>query len=150
MLDLLVRDEINLPRAARISALVNVAGADSLYSSWAAKYTYWTARPQNIISQQCSTSSFFDPAFRPVRSTPRDPSYTSGLSTVSGVVSEILAFFFPMDAEDLRDEATLARASRLFDGTHWPHDNDTGHAVGLGIASLFIDRAQNDGANPVR
>jgi hypothetical protein len=99
-LDLLARDRVNLPRAARVSALVNVALADSIYASWKSKYTYWTARPQTII-QQCG----FDPAFTSVRPSPRDPSYTSGNATSGGAVAEILAFFFPRDAGALRADA---------------------------------------------
>ena len=37
MVDYLARDDVNLPRAARISALVNVALADSIYASWKSK-----------------------------------------------------------------------------------------------------------------
>lgn len=141
MLDLLVRDAPNLPRSARIAAYVNLAGADSLYASWKSKYTYWTARPVTII-RDCG----FDPAFTSVRATARDPSYTSGLSTVSGAVSEVLAFFFPEDADALRAEAAGATDSRLFDGTHWRYDNENGYAAGVDIAELSIERAEADGA----
>lgn len=142
--ELLVSNQVNLPRAARIAALVNVALADAIVSSWKTKYTYWTARPQTIIRQQ------FDPTFLSFRPTPADPSYTSGLSTVSGAVSEILAFFFPNDAERVRRLAADAAMSRFFDGSHWPFDNEAGAAVGKVIAPLFIRRAEGDGANPVR
>jgi hypothetical protein len=141
---------LNTPRAARISALVNTGGADSLYSSWRAKFAYATGRLQNLVAQQCAGFAFFDAAFTPVRATPRDPSYTSGLSTVSGAVSEILAFFFPDAADAIRSETVLARESRIFDGTHWRYDNDAGYAAGVAIAPAFIERASNDGAQPVR
>ncbi len=145
MLDLLARDRVNLPRAARISALVNVALADSIYASWKSKYTYWTARPQTII-RQCG----FDPGFTSVRTTPRDPSYTSGNSTSGGAVGEILAFFFPRDADALRADAEGGGTSRLYDGTHWRFDVEAGLATGRAMAPWFIKRAKSDGAHPVR
>jgi membrane-associated phospholipid phosphatase len=144
-LELLARDSLNLPRAARISALVNVALADSIQASWHSKYKYWTARPQTII-RQCG----LDPNFTSVRANPRDPSYTSGNSTCGGAVGEILSFFFPRDAESLRAEAEGGGISRLYDGTHWSFDVEAGLALGRRISSLFIERARRDGAYPAR
>jgi membrane-associated phospholipid phosphatase len=145
MLDLLARREMSLPRAARISALINAAMADSLYASWRSKYAYWTARPQTII-RQCG----FNPGFTSVRSTPRDPSYTSGNSTCGGAVAEILSFFFPRDAASLRAEAIAGGTSRLYDGTHWRFDIEAGLEIGRSMAPLFINRARHDGAHPSR
>ncbi len=144
-LELLARDRLNLPRAARISALVNVALADSLYTSWKSKYRYWTARPQTII-RQCG----FDPNFTSVRPTPRDPSYTSGNAACGGAVGDILAFFFPRDAAAMRAEAEGGGISRLYDGTHWRFDVDAGTAIGRSLAPMFIERARRDGAHPPR
>jgi membrane-associated phospholipid phosphatase len=145
MLDLLERDGVNLPRAARTSALVNVALADSLYASWKSKYTYWTARPQTII-RQCG----FDANFTSIRPTPRDPAYTSGNATSGGAVAEILAFFFPRDRETLRAEAVGGGVSRLYDGTHWGFDVEAGSAVGKRMARRFIQHARHDGASVAR
>ncbi len=144
-LELLARDKLSLPRAARISALVNVALADSLYASWKSKYSYWVARPQKII-RQCG----FDPGFTSVRSTPRDPSYTSGNATCGGAAGELLAFFFPRDAEAMRAEAEGGGVSRLYDGTHWSFDVEAGLAAGKAMAPWFIKRAISDGAHPAR
>jgi membrane-associated phospholipid phosphatase len=137
--------DLNDPRAARVGAYVNLAGADGITASWASKYEFWTWRPQQAI-RQCG----FDPAFTSVRSTPRDPSYTSGLSTVSGAVSEVLAHFFEADAGSVRADAAGAMQSRLYDGTHWTHDNESGFGVGASIAELVLDRAESDGATQSR
>jgi hypothetical protein len=145
MLELLARDQLNLPRAARISALVNVALADSINVSWKSKYRYWTARPQTII-RQCG----FDTGFTSIRPTPRDPSYTSGNATCGGAVAEILAFFFPPDTEALRDDAEGGGISRLYDGTHWRFDVGVGLNLGRRMAPRFIERAKRDGAHPSR
>jgi membrane-associated phospholipid phosphatase len=144
-LELLARDELNLPRAARVSALVNVALADSIQVSWKSKYKYWTARPQTII-RQCR----FDQSFTSVRPPPRDPSYTSGNATCGGVAAETLSFFFPDDTDSLREEAEGGGISRLYDGTHWGFDVEAGLKTGRRMASLFIERAKRDGANPAR
>jgi len=143
-LDLMVGEQLNLPRAARVAASVNTAGADAIYVPWKTKYTYWTARPQTIIRQ------YLDPtgtwlSFRP---TPPDPAYSSGLSTVSGAVSEVLAFYFPSAAGAVRAQAFDAMQSRLYDGSHWGFDNQAGYAAGTAMAPQFIGRALNDGAAP--
>lgn len=144
-LDLLARDRLNLPRAARVAALVNAALADSIYASWQSKYAYWTARPQTII-RRCG----FDPAFTAIRSTPRDPSYSSGNASSGAAAAEVLAFFFPRDADALRAEAEGGGTSRLYDGTHWRFDIEAGAEVGRRMAPLFVGRALNDGAHPAR
>jgi membrane-associated phospholipid phosphatase len=143
MLDLLVRDEVNLPRAARTSASLNAALADTIYAGWRSKYTYWTTRPQNII-RQCG----FDPGFSSVRPTPRETAYPSGTTTTSGAASEVLAFFFPQDAASLRAEAMGSGDARLFDGTHLNSDVEAGIGVGRAVAIPFIIRARHDGAHP--
>jgi membrane-associated phospholipid phosphatase len=145
MLDLLMRDDVNLPRAARISALLNASLADSIYTGWRAKYTYWTTRPQNII-RDCG----FDPAFTSVRPTPRETAYPSGTTSVSGAASEVLAFFFPQDADAMRAEAVGSGNARLYDGTHLISDVEGGLQAGRSVAPSFINRARHDGAHPVR
>lgn len=147
--EILVREACNLPRAARVGAMVNAAGADALFVSWKNKYTYWTARPQTVI-RQFPVGTPLDPNFVSFRANPRDPAYTSGLSTVSGAVSEVLAFFFPKDAERVRGLAQDAMNSRLYDGSHWPHDNAAGYAAGVSLSREFIRRARTDGARPRR
>jgi membrane-associated phospholipid phosphatase len=144
-LELIDNHDLTDPRAARVAVYVNLAGADGLTASWASKFEFWTWRPQQAI-RQCG----LDPAFTSVRSTPRDPSYTSGLSTVSGAVSKVLAYFFPNNAGALRADAAGAMQSRLYDGTHWRHDNEAGFRIGTSIARRNLDRARADGATPAR
>src|SRR3712207_7240424 len=43
--DLIVRDGLDAPHAARVLSLVSVAMADGFICCWDAKYTYWTERP---------------------------------------------------------------------------------------------------------
>jgi hypothetical protein len=43
--DLIVRDGLDLPHAARVLALTTVAMADGFICCWAAKFSYWSARP---------------------------------------------------------------------------------------------------------
>jgi membrane-associated phospholipid phosphatase len=158
-LDLIRTQGVNPPRAHRGLALVHVAIYDAIIAAWYWKYTYHRPRPDQLdrslepsvqppqtIIRQCG----LDPNFTSVRATPRDPSYTSGNSTCGGAVGEILAFFFPRDAESLRAEAEGGGISRLYDGTHWSFDIEAGLEIGRRMSLSFIERARRDGAHPAR
>jgi hypothetical protein len=68
--DLIVRDGLDAPHAARVLALTSVAMADSFICCWDAKYSYWTARP--ITADPDWTCSFRPLRFRPTPpATPR-------------------------------------------------------------------------------
>jgi membrane-associated phospholipid phosphatase len=135
---------LNLPRAIRISALVNAAGADAIEVNWATKFLYWEPRPQQVVRK------YIDPAFVSYRPTPNEPAYTSGLATVSGAISGVLMFFFPEEQATLERAAADAEISRLYDGTHYEHDIAAGAAIGQSMVPDFIERARSDGARPPR
>ena len=123
---------LNLPRAIRVSALLNAAGADAIQANWAAKYTYWEPRPQLVIRK------YIDAAFVSYRPTPNEPAYSSGLATVSGVVSGVLSHFFPDQESVLAQASADAEISRLYDGTHYQHDIAAGAAVGHSMVRDFV------------
>ena len=130
---------LSLPRAIRASALIDAAGADAIQANWYAKTTYWEPRPQQVINR------YVDAAWTPYRATPNDPAYSSGLATVSGAISDILVSLFPSSADVLRADAVDAANSRLYDGTHYPHDIAAGLAAGRAIATVYLDRAHERG-----
>ncbi|MBN9012875.1 MAG: vanadium-dependent haloperoxidase, partial [Rhizobiales bacterium] len=133
--DLIVRDGLDLPHAARVLALVSVAIADGFACCWDAKYAYWSERPITA-----------DPTLAVLIPTPPFPSYTSGHATISAAAAAVLAHLFPADAADLAAKAQQAAASRLWAGIHFAIDNEMGATGGGMVGRLVAERARNDGA----
>jgi hypothetical protein len=115
--------------SARASAYLNTAMYDSFVSCWYTKYTYWTARPFQRIS---------DPTFTTVIPTPNFPSYISGHSTISSTAALIMAQLFLHEASYFLEQAQEAKISRLWAGIHFPQDNENGFEVGRKIGSKYI------------
>jgi membrane-associated phospholipid phosphatase len=132
--DLIVRDGLDAPHAARVLALTSVAMADGFVCCWDAKYAYWSARPITA-----------DPSLDVLIPTPPFPSYTSGHSTISGAAATVLAHLFPADEGDLRARAEEAKNSRLWAGIHYPIDNDMGALGGGRVGRLVVAGARGDG-----
>jgi membrane-associated phospholipid phosphatase len=124
------------PRSTRALALVSVSMADAFIACWKVKYTYWTARPYQVI-----------PGFKSYIKTPPFPSYPSGHSTQSGAASEVLAYLFPQHAPKFRSMAEEAAISRLYGGIHFPSDNNNGLLVGREIGRRVVEYASHDGAD---
>ncbi|MEA2584281.1 MAG: hypothetical protein QOF33_2366, partial [Thermomicrobiales bacterium] len=133
--DLIVRDGLDLPHAARVLALTTVAMADAFICCWDAKYAYWVARPVTA-----------DPTLAVLIPTPPFPSYTSGHSTISAAAATVLGHLFPADAADLAVKAVEAKNSRLWAGIHFPLDNEVGATGGGMVGRLVVVRARADGA----
>jgi membrane-associated phospholipid phosphatase len=125
-------ENYNLPilESARASAYLNAAMYDSFVSCWYTKFTYWTARPFQRIT---------DPEFTTVIPTPNFPSYTSGHSAVSSTAAVILGQLFPEEADYFLSQAQEAAASRLWAGIHFPQDNNNGFAVGQQIGREYVN-----------
>jgi membrane-associated phospholipid phosphatase len=129
---------LSLPRAIRVSAAINAAGADAIQANWAAKFTFWEPRPQQVIRK------YVDPAFVSYRPTPNEPAYSSGLATVSGAIARVLGHAFPGEWASIAQAETDAEISRLYDGTHYEHDIAAGTAVGHAIGRLYIANGRCD------
>lgn len=127
---------LSLPRAIQVSAAINAAGADAIQANWAAKFTYWEPRPQQVIRK------YVDPVFVSYRPTPNEPAYSSGLATVSGAIARILAHAFPSERASIEQAEADAEISRLYDGTHYEHDIAAGTAVGHAIGRLYTARGR--------
>ncbi|MGH2532440.1 MAG: phosphatase PAP2 family protein [Thermomicrobiales bacterium] len=132
--DLIVRDGLDLPHAARVLALTSVAIYDAFVCCWDAKFAFWYARPVTA-----------DPNLNVLIPTPPFPSYTSGHSTISAAGATILGFLFPADAVDLAAKAAEAKDSRLWAGIHYPIDNEVGATGGAIVGRLVADYARSDG-----
>ena len=131
--DLIARDGLDLPHAARVLALTTVAMADAFVCCWDAKFTYWSARPITADSDLAVLIP-----------TPPFPSYTSGHSTISAAAATMLGYLFQAHAANLADRALEARDSRLWSGIHFPVDNEMGAAGGSMIGRLVVARARRD------
>ena len=86
--------------SARLFALANLAMADALISCWESKlhYSFW--RPLTAIQEgdaDGNDRTVGDPSWQPLINTPNYPDYTSGLNSVSGSATGVLARFFGTD-----------------------------------------------------
>jgi hypothetical protein len=141
MLAYIPDQHLSVPRQTRVFALLNAAMADAGVASWDAKYTYWSARPENAIR-----ALGIDRSFAPYIDTPFFPSYVSGHSTYSGAAGELLAALFPHNAKLWQAKADEAGISRLYGGIHYRSDNIVGLRMGRAIGRLAAQRARRDGA----
>jgi hypothetical protein len=80
----------NPPRAARVYALIAISFFDSFIASQDGKFTYWYIRPSQL-----------DASIVPLFPVPPFPSYTSNHSTFSATRSQILAYLFPLHADEV-------------------------------------------------
>ena len=133
--ELIIREGLDAPHAARVLALVSVAMADGFICCWDAKYTYWTERPITT-----------DPTLDVLIPTPPFPSYTSGHSAISAAAATVLGYLFPEAEADLLAKAEEAKNSRLWAGIHFPIDNELGAVSGGSIGRLVVARARADGS----
>ena len=134
-IDLISRNGLDLPHAARVLALTAVAMADAEVACWDAKYAYWTARPDHHRSR--AGRALPDPA---VPSLPLGPRH--GLQCRRGG----LAHLFPNEELDLLALAPEAAASRGWAGIHFPIDNDAGQVLGRYVGYLVIEAAREGDA----
>ena len=135
---------LSLPTAIRVSAAINAAGADAIQANWAAKFTYWEPRPQQVIRKHV------DPAFVSYRPTPNEPAYSSGLATVSGAIARVLTHAFPTERASIQQAEADAEISRLYDGTHYEHDIAAGTAVGHAIGRVYAAHGRCDAEHESR
>jgi len=131
---LIARNRLSTPRAARVAALLATALMDATTAEWEAKYIYWRIRPSQA-----------DPTIVPLVALPNYPSYPSGLSGGGGVMTEVLAYFFPQEAGRLRQMAEAAAVSRMYGGVHFRSDNEAGLQLGRRMAELAIQLDRMNG-----
>lgn len=131
--DLIAARGVGTAEAARVYAALGVALHDSAVACWDSKYTYWLARPQQVMA-------LADPAWRPLLRTPPHPSYPSGHASFSGAAAALLGALFPADAARLDGWAEEAARSRVLGGIHWPIDGAAGLAQGRAVAGRVLAR----------
>jgi len=125
----------NPPRVARAYALIASAFYDAFIASQDGKFTYWYIRPSQL-----------DPAIVPLFPVPNFPSYPSNHATFSTTRSEILAYLFPLHADEIRAVGKEGGDSRIWAGIHYQIDLDAGSQLGRSVAQKFIAWANADGS----
>ncbi|HEY8165796.1 MAG TPA: phosphatase PAP2 family protein [Gemmatimonadaceae bacterium] len=115
--------------AARILAYANAAAFDSQIECFTTKYTYWVARPAQVIA-----------TIVPVFATPNHPSYPSGHSCISAAFGAYLSSVFPdSDTKNwLASQVDEAGWSRIYAGIHYTFDIDAGYGVGSRAAAKAL------------
>ncbi len=124
----------NVPRVARAYALLSIADLDSLIACWDTKFFYMQVRPWQIDPSIATL-------FKPVH-----PSYPSGHACGSSALAEMIAYFFPGNAEFIRGKAVEAADSRITAGIHFESDKVAGLKLGQDVAAAVIERAKADGS----
>ncbi|MFD2203933.1 phosphatase PAP2 family protein [Shivajiella indica] len=130
----IVKNKLNPLRTARVFAYMNTAIMDAGVACWDTKYYYHYPRPVETI-----------PGFKTILGTPNFPAYTSGHSTFSAAGAEVLAYFFPSDANQFRAWAEEAAISRLYGGIHYRFDAEIGTEQGRLVGSYAVNKAKLDG-----
>jgi membrane-associated phospholipid phosphatase len=123
------------PRAARTYALLGVAMYDSLTASFDGKYSYWAIRPFQL-----------DKDVTTLFATPNHPSYPANHGSLSGAMSEVLAYLFPADAQEIRDHAIEDAESRVWAGIHFRSDIVAGLDLSRKVGGKVGDYAAHDGS----
>ena len=123
----------SLPQTARMTAYLSMAIYDSFIACWDAKYTYWTARPEQLL-----------PDFFPAIPTPPFPAFPSGHATVSAAAAEVLGSIFPLEYQVVLDMAHEAAESRISGGIHWRIDSTTGLNLGASVGRRAVTMLASD------
>lgn len=154
-----------LSRTARLFALLGMGIADSIATSWTAKFDDHFWRPGDAIRGAESdgnpdTAADLDWAPRTTGSPPANfggtPEHTSGTSTLAGASSTILAGFYCRDDisftfvsegtpastrsyQSFGQAADEAGRSRIYSGIHFQFSNRAGREAGNGIGTEIVN-----------
>lgn len=161
---------LDIGEAARMFAMVDMAGADASIACWNDKY-YWTFwRPITAIrlaDTDGNPATVADPGWTPLfgsappLTTPPFPEHPSGHSCISGAVVETLKDFFGTDKVSFSTFSAVSGTTREFDrfseaikeiidarvwaGIHFRTADTQGHVIGRKVAHIL----QKDYFQPV-
>jgi hypothetical protein len=132
-------------------ALVNIAMADALMTSWQTKIQYNFWRPVTAIQlgdTDGNRATIGDPTWQPLYATPNYPDHTSGASSLAGAAAEMLKLFFRTDrvnfsvigANSVRDYTRFSDVAqdvvdaRIYMGIHFRFPDMAGRTSGSRVA----------------
>ena len=113
--------------ATRILAYANAAAFDAQIACFAAKFTFWVARPSQV-DRTIAT------AFAP----PNHPSYPSAHSCISSAFAAVLSEMLPRERRALGALVEEAGWSRVYAGIHYRFDVEAGQQVGQFAAAAAL------------
>lgn len=165
--NILIVEGSNLETATLGYAKLSLALSDAFLACWKAKYLYNCLRPVTYIQ------SHIDAGWTPLIGTPPFPEYSSGHSSQSGAMSEVMESLFgtayaftdsahganyggPRSFNNFDEAAEEAAVSRLYGGIHFDFGNATGLEMGRMVgenvnelfAGLMVGIAGNNDAKP--
>ncbi len=143
--------------AARMLAMVHVAGADGTIGCFDAKYHYLFWRPSHAIPRadtDGNDATEADATWTPLL-TVNHPEYPSGAGCVNGAITATLAAFFGTDDVPFAMSSTVTGTTRNYDrfsgslgedldarvwsGLHFRSSMADGAGLGLAVADLVAD-----------
>lgn len=163
-----LQDQLDLPHAAHLFALLNVALADTAIAFFEAKYTYDLWRPVTAVRMadvDANPATQPDAAWLPLTTkTAPDPSYPGAHSAISAAGAEVLRqYLHDPIALDVTSEALAgvtrhftrfseaaeeAGLSRIYAGQHFRFDHVAGKQLGKQVAEFVMFTALHPRVNP--
>jgi membrane-associated phospholipid phosphatase len=125
--EIILRDHLSEPDAARALMYLNMALADATIACWDAKLFYWFPRPSEI-----------DPTLDLSVPLPNFPSYPSAHATLFAAGAGVLGRLLPDERNRLDSLAEEATNTRVWAGVHYPFDNAAGATLGRRVAEAAI------------
>ena len=113
--------------AARVLAVMHMAGVDAFIACHDAKYTYWVPRPTQV-----------DPGIRLAIGLPNHPSYPSNHACISGTIGLVLDGFFPDQGGRYFAMGRQAGESRVYAGIHYRFDLDEGFGIARKLSAKVL------------
>ncbi len=117
----------------RVYTYVAMAMYDATVAAWDSKYAYNRLRPSEL-----------DPTLKTKLPVPQSPSYPSDYGATGAAAAEVLAYFYPDEAQSFRVLAEEAARSRLYAGLEYPSDYFAGLDLGKRVAAKVIELARAD------
>ena len=118
------------------NAWMNMAIYDATVAAWKAKNNYQRKRPSQV-----------DPSIKPLVDVPATPSYPCEHTVTAAAAANVLAYFFPSQADSILDLAKEASQSRINAGVQYPSDIEAAWKLGEQVAMKVIEHARKDGSD---
>jgi hypothetical protein len=150
--DLATRHQLDISDSARMFAAVDLSLADTIFAVWDAKYLYGRWRPITAIRETPAPDG--NPTWTPLITTPNYPDYVSGLSGVTGALSQSLDRLGLFDlivtspapildpTRHYTDPVAMRTDvinARVWNGIHFRSADVAGAAIGVDVANWAVD-----------